>query len=90
MPTRASVELGPVISMLPISKRRSDIEGEGCWILTSLRSSFQMRRKDEGCVRRKIWRFGFFLEEAYGIGLSSGGDKLVHQMISTVLSHLFS
>ncbi len=90
MPTRASVELGPVISMLPISKRRSEIEGEGCWILVSLRISFQIRRKDEGCVRRKIWRFGFFLGEASAVRLSSGEDMLVHHMISTVLSHLFS
>lgn len=90
MPTSASVELGPVISMLPISKRRSEIEGEGCWILVSLRSSFQMRRKDEGCVRRNNWRLGFFLWGVSANGSSSSGGKLVHHMMSTGLSHLLS
>jgi hypothetical protein len=48
VPTNASVELGPVISMLPISKRRSSTMTEGFCTLANLTTCSQSWRKPAG------------------------------------------
>lgn len=87
IPTKASVEPGPVSSILPISKRRSSTSGDGFWILATFRTSVHTWRNAAGCTLMKICRFApFFCAEASAEAFVSS----THQTICASVIQLWS
>jgi hypothetical protein len=84
---KASVEPGPVISMLPISKRRSSTMTGGFCFFDTARSAVHVCKNADGCTRMNILcRGGFFLlgttSSTPVISTSSERD-LAHHIIVT-------
>ena len=71
---RASVEPGPVISMLPISNRRSSTITWGFCIFETFSSSFHNCKKAAGWTLRNNLRLAFFFAEADPTSIISGSS----------------
>lgn len=69
IPRRVSVDAGPVISMLPISKRRSSICTTGRWSLDRRSISAHVSRNAEGWILTSTLRLA-------GLVLSAAGASL--------------